>query len=48
MGDRADRRTMGQFEGSLTALAVRLDDAALARLDEILPGSRAAPMEYAW
>jgi aryl-alcohol dehydrogenase-like predicted oxidoreductase len=41
-------RTMEQFEGSLRALDVELDDAALARLDEIFPGYEPAPMEYAW
>jgi len=41
-------RTMEQFEGSLAALDVELDDAALDRLDEIFPGFKAAPMEYAW
>ena len=41
-------RTTEQFEGSLRALDVRLDEAQLARLDEIFPGYRAAPMEYAW
>ena len=41
-------RTMEQFGGSLRALDVRLDAAQLARLDEIFPGYRAAPMEYAW
>ncbi|TFV63391.1 aldo/keto reductase [Geodermatophilus sp. DF01-2] len=41
-------RTMEQFEGSLGALDVRLDEAQLARLDEIFPGYDAAPMEYAW
>src|ERR671916_456664 len=41
-------RTMEQFEGSLRALDVRLDQAQLTRLDEIFPGYRAAPMEYAW
>ena len=41
-------RTMEQFEGSLAALDVRLDEAQLARLDEIFPGYQAAPMEYAW
>jgi aryl-alcohol dehydrogenase-like predicted oxidoreductase len=41
-------RTMAQFEGSLRALEVSLDDDALARLDEIFPGYKAAPMEYAW
>ncbi|RZU34379.1 aldo/keto reductase [Blastococcus saxobsidens] len=41
-------RTMEQLEGALTALTVELDDASLARLDEIFPGYRPAPMEYAW
>src|SRR5918911_5338127 len=36
-------RTMEQFEGSLRALDVRLDEVQLARLDEIFPGYRAAP-----
>jgi aryl-alcohol dehydrogenase-like predicted oxidoreductase len=41
-------RTMAQFEGSLTALGVSLEQAQLDRLDEIFPGYREAPMEYAW
>ncbi|MGY1639713.1 aldo/keto reductase [Geodermatophilus sp. SYSU D00703] len=41
-------RTMEQFEGSLTALEVSLDEAQLARLDEVFPGYRPAPLEYAW
>jgi aryl-alcohol dehydrogenase-like predicted oxidoreductase len=41
-------RTVEQFEGSLRALDVRLEEAQLARLDEIFPGYRAAPMQYAW
>ena len=41
-------RTMEQFEGALAALELSLDEAALARLDEIFPGYKAAPMEYAW
>ncbi|MBB3083329.1 aldo/keto reductase [Geodermatophilus sabuli] len=41
-------RTMAQFEGALGALDVHLDGVQLARLDEIFPGYRAAPMEYAW
>jgi hypothetical protein len=39
---------MEQLEGGLRALDVHLDDDALARLDEIFPGYRPAPMEYAW
>ncbi|MBN1094961.1 aldo/keto reductase [Blastococcus sp. TML/C7B] len=41
-------RTMAQFEGALTALDLTLADDQLARLDEIFPGYKAAPMEYAW
>ena len=41
-------RTMEQLEGSLRALEIDLDDAALARLDEIFPGHRTAPEDYAW
>jgi aryl-alcohol dehydrogenase-like predicted oxidoreductase len=41
-------RTMEQFEGGLRALELRLADDQLARLDEIFPGYKAAPMEYAW
>jgi aryl-alcohol dehydrogenase-like predicted oxidoreductase len=41
-------RTMEQFEGALTALELRLDADQLGRLDEIFPGYKAAPMEYAW
>ncbi|SDF28909.1 Predicted oxidoreductase [Blastococcus aurantiacus] len=41
-------RTMEQFEGALTALHLQLTDDQLARLDEIFPGYKAAPMEYAW
>ncbi|MEV4474259.1 aldo/keto reductase [Nonomuraea sp. NPDC049504] len=41
-------RTMEQLEGSLRALEIDLDKAALARLDEIFPGHRTAPEDYAW
>ncbi|MFI6903770.1 aldo/keto reductase [Nonomuraea sp. NPDC050394] len=41
-------RTMEQFESSLPALEVTLDEAALTRLDEIFPGHRTAPEDYAW
>ena len=41
-------RTMEQFEGALRALQVSLDEGQLARLDEIFPGYKPAPMEYAW
>jgi aryl-alcohol dehydrogenase-like predicted oxidoreductase len=41
-------RTMAQFEGALRALDVSLDDRQLDRLDDIFPGYKPAPMEYAW
>jgi aryl-alcohol dehydrogenase-like predicted oxidoreductase len=42
-------RTMEQFEQSLRALEVDLDDKALARLDQIWPGpGGTAPEAYAW
>jgi aryl-alcohol dehydrogenase-like predicted oxidoreductase len=41
-------RTIEQFEGALRALDVHLTDEQLARLDEIFPGFKPAPMEYAW
>ena len=42
-------RTVAQLEAATRALGVRLDDAALARLDEIFPGpGGAAPEAYAW
>jgi aryl-alcohol dehydrogenase-like predicted oxidoreductase len=40
---------MEQLESGLAALALQLDDAALARLDEIFPGPGGpAPEAYAW
>jgi aryl-alcohol dehydrogenase-like predicted oxidoreductase len=41
-------RTMEQFEGALAAMELQLSADQLARLDEIFPGYKAAPMEYAW
>ena len=41
-------RTQEQLESGLRALEVTLDDAALARLDEIFPGHKTAPEDYAW
>ncbi len=42
-------RTMEQLTGAVRALDVRLDDAALERLDEIWPGPGGeAPEAYAW
>jgi aryl-alcohol dehydrogenase-like predicted oxidoreductase len=40
---------MAQLEAALAALAIDLDAAALARLDELFPGpGGAAPEAYAW
>ncbi|WP_127530900.1 aldo/keto reductase [Paenibacillus kobensis] len=42
-------RTLEQFERSLRAVEVKLDEAALKRLDEIFPGpGGSAPKAYAW
>jgi aryl-alcohol dehydrogenase-like predicted oxidoreductase len=42
-------RTMDQFDGSLRALEIKLDEGALKRLDEIWPGPGGeAPEAYAW
>jgi aryl-alcohol dehydrogenase-like predicted oxidoreductase len=42
-------RTLEQFERSLRAVEVKLDDAAMKRLDEIFPGPGGdAPRAYAW
>ncbi|NUO99112.1 MAG: aldo/keto reductase, partial [Nonomuraea sp.] len=41
-------RTMEQLEGTMRTLEIDLDEAALARLDEIFPGHRTAPEDYAW
>jgi aryl-alcohol dehydrogenase-like predicted oxidoreductase len=41
-------RTMEQFTGSLAAVDLTLEQAQLDRLDEIFPGKKPAPMDYAW
>jgi len=42
-------RTIEQLEGGLRALEITLDEAALARIDEIFPGpGGTAPEAYAW
>jgi aryl-alcohol dehydrogenase-like predicted oxidoreductase len=42
-------RTMEQLDGSLRALEIKLDEAAMKRLDEIWPGPGGeAPEAYAW
>ena len=41
-------RTIEQLDGSLRALELTLDAKVLARLDDIFPGYRTAPEDYAW
>ncbi|GLW11892.1 oxidoreductase [Microtetraspora sp. NBRC 13810] len=41
-------RTMEQLDGPVRALEISLDEKTLARLDEIFPGHRTAPEDYAW
>ncbi len=41
-------RTQEQLDAAVRAVDVRLEDKALARLDEIFPGYRTAPEHYAW
>lgn len=41
-------RTIEQLDGSMRTLEIELDEQALARLDEIFPGHRTAPEDYAW
>jgi len=41
-------RTQEQLDSAIRALGVTLDAAALARLDEIFPGHKPAPENYAW
>ncbi|MEV0198651.1 aldo/keto reductase [Nonomuraea sp. NPDC050691] len=41
-------RTIEQLDGSLRTLEITLDEQALARLDELFPGHRPAPEDYAW
>ena len=41
-------RTMEQLESAVRAVDVKLDDKALAKLDEIFPGYKTSPEDYAW
>lgn len=41
-------RTVEQLEGAVAALDVKLPAEALVRLDEIWPGHKPAPEDYAW
>ena len=40
--------TPDQLDGAVQALDLRLEDAVLAELDDIFPGFRTAPEDYAW
>lgn len=41
-------RTMEQLDGSLRALEIELSDDTMKKLDEIFPGYKTAPEDYAW
>jgi aryl-alcohol dehydrogenase-like predicted oxidoreductase len=41
-------RTLEELESAVRAVAITLDDETLARLDEIFPGRKPAPEQYAW
>ena len=41
-------RTQEQLDSAIRALDVTLSDDALKRLDDIFPGHRPAPEDYAW
>jgi aryl-alcohol dehydrogenase-like predicted oxidoreductase len=41
-------RTMEQFEGALESVEITLSDEVLAELDDIFPGHKTAPEDYAW
>ena len=41
-------RTMDQLDSAVAAVDITLDEDALARLDEIFPGHKTAPEDYAW
>ena len=41
-------RTMDQLDDAMKALEITLDDKTLLRLDEIWPGHKPAPEDYAW
>jgi aryl-alcohol dehydrogenase-like predicted oxidoreductase len=39
---------MEQLDDAMQALEITLDDKTLLRLDEIWPGHKPAPEDYAW
>src|SRR5690606_23328914 len=41
-------RTIEQLEGVIRATEITLEEKTLARLDELFPGHKTAPEDYAW
>ena len=41
-------RTIDQLDGSLRALEIELTAETIGKLDEIFPGHKTAPEDYAW
>ncbi len=41
-------RTMAQLEGGVKSVGIKLDGDVLKRIDEIFPGHKTAPEDYAW
>ena len=41
-------RTMAQLDGAVHTLDIKLDSETLGKIDEIFPGKKTAPEEYAW
>ena len=41
-------RTMEQLDGSLRAVEIKLDDDTQKKLNDIFPGYKTAPEDYAW
>ncbi len=41
-------RTMAQLDGAIHTLDIKLDDETLKKIDEIFPGKKTSPEEYAW
>ena len=41
-------RTLDQLDGSLRALEIKLSDETLKKLDDIFPGKKTSPEQYAW
>jgi aryl-alcohol dehydrogenase-like predicted oxidoreductase len=41
-------RTAAQLDGALRAVELELDEKVLSRLDDIFPGHRTSPEDYAW